>query len=214
MSQVLAIGMIVAVAGGGIFGSNLLHDRGAPNAIVRAATGMAGGFAFLLAALLLDGWIAVALSAAMALFILTLRLGHRRSLRGLHGDIRRNWGEVTYPLAGAFSLGIGGIALDSQWLGFLPIAFMAWGDNTAGMARGSIWRSYSTRHLPSVAMLAVGLALALIAQPYWIGAAGAVVATFAERPRIVSSRIWDDNIAVVGSSLGVMAAVGLATGSI
>jgi hypothetical protein len=41
-------------------------------------------------------------------------------------------------------------------------------------------------------------------EPFWMGAAGAFVATAAERFRPTSPRAWDDNLIVVAMSLAVM----------
>lgn len=215
MVTALNIGLVVAVSGTGLFGSNLLFDRGVPNPVARALSGIVGGVAYLLAWMLLDIWVAVGLSASMTLVILWLRLKRKNQLRGVLGDNERdNWGEVTFALAGTFSLAIGGGVLGSQWLALLPIAFMAWGDNIVGITRAVVWNSYEKRYHPSVAMLAVGLLLALIAEPYWIGAIGALVAAPAERYKIFARAPWDDNIEIVVSTLVVMGVLGVVTGSV
>lgn len=215
MATALHIGLVVAISGTGLFGSNILYDRGVPNPVARALTGMIGGVAFLLALLLLDTWVAVALSVSMALAITWIRLKRKSHLRGVLGDNERdNWGEVTFVVAGAFSLAIGGGVFGSQWLAFLPIAFMAWGDNTVGITRATIWRTYESRYMPTLAMFGIGLLLAVMAEPFWIGATGAAVATLAERYRVIAGAPWDDNIAIVVVSLIVMGSLALVTGNV
>ena len=86
----------------------------------------------------------------------------------------------------------------------MPIGFMAWGDNVVGLTRVTIWRGRMARVWPSIAMLGVCLVAALLFQPYWIGAVGALAATAAERFRPIANSIWDDNWAIVAASLAVM----------
>ena len=141
----------------------------------------------------------------MALFILAVRLGFRRGLRGVEGNLpTQAWAEVTYALGGTASLAAGWGVLGDRWLAFLPIAFMAWGDSAAGLLRATIWRGTVASIWPSVAMLGVCLAAAAFYEPYWIGALGALVASTAERRRPMVLRVWDDNLHVVAASLAVM----------
>ena len=162
--------------------------------------------AFLIAVLWLDPWTAVALSGVLTLAILVLRLGFRRGLRGVRGSLSTQaWVEITYPAAGTVSLAVGWLLLGDRWLAFVPIAFMAWGDSFAGLARElSISLGRRLGVWPSAAMLTCCLATGLLFQPYWIAALGAISATAAERfcPRVHSVR--DDNWAVVAASLAVM----------
>ena len=178
---------IVLLALSGLVASNLLYDLGAPNSVSRRAAHILGGAAFLFAVLWLDAWTAITLSDVLALLILALRLGFRRGLRGVSRSVStRDWAEIAYPIAGTASLAVGWGLLGDRWLAFLPIAFMAWGDsmaglvrdairrgNMAGLVRAAIWRGNMAIVLPSVAMLGVCLAAALLFQPYWIGALGA-----------------------------------------
>ncbi len=56
----------------------------------------------------LGPWTTTALSGALSLFILVLRLGFRRGLRGVRCSLPTQvWAEVTYPLAGTVSLAAG-----------------------------------------------------------------------------------------------------------
>ena len=206
LGQAFAAAGVVIVALGGLVASNLLVDRGLDASFARRVPGALGGVAFLIAVLWLDPRTAIALSSALTLAMLALRLGFRRGLRGVGGSLPTQvWAEITYPAAGTVSLAVGWLLLGDRWLAFLPIAFMAWGDSFAGLARQlSMSLGRRVGHWPSAAMLTCCLATGLLFQPYWIAALGAISATAAERfcPRVLSVR--DDNWAVVAASLAVM----------
>ncbi len=206
LNQAYAATGVVTLATAGLLASNFLFDKGLDASLSRRVPGVLGGFAFLVAVLWLGPWTATALSGALTLFILVLRLGFRRGLRGVRGSLPTQvWAEVTYPLAGTVSLAVGWGLLGDRWLAFVPIAFMAWGDSVAGLTRDfSHRRGRDVEIVPSTAMLASCLAIGVLFQPYWIGALGATFAAAAERfsPRVLSVR--DDNWAVVAASLAVM----------
>ena len=223
MDLALAISGIIVLSLCGLVGANLLYDRGAPDSLPRRVAHALGGAAFLLAVLWLEAWTAVALSGALALSVVALRLGYPRGLRGLRRSVESgDWAETAFLIAATASLAIGWALLGDRWLGFAPIAFMAWGDTVAGLTRSVIrrggrpallrarvWRIDLAEVWPSTAMLGVCLAAALLFQPYWVGASGAIVATAAERSRLVAHRIWDDNWlpddpVIVAGSLAVM----------
>lgn len=199
---VVAIGFLALL---GLAASNHLYDRGVPQGISRCVAPAAGGGAFLVAVLLLDARTAILVSGAMTLFIIALRLGFRRGLRGVAADRpTQAWAELIYPLAGTACLAVGWGLLGDKWLAFVPISFMAFGDNVAGLARASIWRGNAASIWPSLAMLAVCLMMAAFFQPYWIGAVGSVVATAVERFRPTAHGLWDDNWVIVAASLATM----------
>ena len=205
MEQAFAVTGSVLVALAGLVVSNILYDRGVDSALSRCVASALGGAAFLIAVLWLDAWTAVALSGILTLFILILRLGFRRGLRGAKGSLpSQAWGEITYPMAGVAALAIGWGLLGDKWLAFVPIAFMAWGDTAAGLVRATTRGRKVSSIWPSFAMLGVCLVAARLFQPYWIGAAGAIIATAAERlvPRLAT--VWDDNLTVVPASLTIM----------
>ena len=220
MNQAHAATAIGLLACSGLVASNLLYDLGAPDRLPRRAAHVLGGVAYLMAVLWLDALTAITLSGALALCIVALRLGFRRGLRGLsRSDSTQDWAEVVFPVAGTVSLAVGWGLLGDRWLAFLPIAFMAWGDSVAGLVRGAgIWRGKEIgKWPPSIAMLGVCLAVAVLFQPFWIGALGAVAATIAERFRLIAHRLWDDNWVpddpvIVGASLAVMGVLARAPG--
>ncbi len=200
----LAIGVAMLV-GAGLGLSNLLPDRGVPRSLARYVAPWCAGVAFLFAALWLEPGIAIPLAVVLTTMLVVLKAFRRTVLRGVEGELASQaWSEITFGLAGVASLAVGWGWLGDPWLGFLPIAFMAWGDSTAGLARATLWRSNVASVWPSLGMAAVCLGAAFLYQPYWIGAVGAVAATIAERKRPRLGVWWDDNAQVVAVSLATM----------
>ena len=206
MNQAYAVTAIILLALLGLMAANLLYDHGVPKHLCRSIAPVLGGVAYLVSVLWLEAGTAIALSGALTMSVLALRLGFRQGLRGVAGNApTQAWAEIAYPIAGTASLGVGWGLLGDKWLAFVPISFMAFGDALAGLTRASLRRGESVSTLPSIAMLGVSLAIAALFQPYWIGALGAVTATAAERFRPTAHRLWDDNLAAVTASLTVMA---------
>jgi dolichol kinase len=197
---------IMTIAVAGLVGSNLLYDRGIPNNLSRRFAPVMGGLAYLGAILWLDKWTAFAVSVTLTLLIIAFRLGFRRGLRGVRGTHPAQiWAEITYPVAGTLSLFIGWGLIGNKWLAFLPIAFMAWGDTSAGIAREAIGLDIKKSAWHMGVMLAVCLIVAAVwYRPFWIGAVGAAVATLAERFRPGVLGYWDDNLNIIVASLAIM----------
>jgi len=205
LNQVYATGGVIILALASIVISNLLHNRGVDSSLSRCLAGALGGAALLMAVLWLDRWTAILVSGVMTLMILAVRLRFPQVLQGTSGRrLDQAWAEVTYALGGTVSLAIGWGLLEDRWLAFIPISFMAWGDNAAGFARASIWQGHPASPWPSIVMLVVCLGAAAFFQPFWVGALGAVMATAVERYRPLFIRFCDDNLLVVLSSLAVM----------
>ncbi len=198
---------VVALALLGVRGSNFLRDRGFPNSLSRRFAPTIGGLAYLASVALLDVWIAIAVSATITVFITVVRLLFRSGLRGVRGThSAQAWAEITYPLAGTLSLVVGWGILGDKWLGFIPTAFMAWGDTAAGLVRDTASPKRSPTVVSMSAMLVVCVgAAAVFFRPLWIGVVGGVVATLAERFRPGILGFWDDNVYIVATSLAVMA---------
>ncbi len=184
--------------------ANRLRDHGVAVGVSRRVAGSIGGLAFLVAIITLDASVAVILMLSIAAGIALLRWFACSHVRGLRQKSGNRWGEVAYALAGAVSLLVGWKLLGDRWLGFVPISFMAWGDNVAGITREYARSSRGMGAWPSVAMLATCLLLAFLYKPYWIAAAGALAAVIVERFRPTPHPIWDDNWAIVGAALAVM----------
>jgi len=204
-NQIYATGVVVMLAFIGIAGSNYLDDHKVPHWLSRRFAPVAGGLAYLVAVLWLKAYIAISVTGILTILIAVLRLGFRRGLRGVRGNHRnQDWAEITYPVAGTLSLVVGWGIFGDRWLAFLPVAFMAWGDSIAGLARDTIWHNHPVSIWPLVAMLVVCLGAAALYHPYWVGAAGAVIGTVAERYRPGGFRFWDDNLNIVAASLITM----------
>jgi hypothetical protein len=193
----------------GLIGSNFLYDLGVPNAMARRFAPVIGGLAYLAAVTWLEVRPAIAVSGILTVLILLFRSGFRSRLRGVRGaHPAQQWAEVTYPLVGTLSLYFGWFLQGDRWLAFLPIAFMAWGDTMAGLARNTL----SPNNAPSLLTMGAMFSVCLIAagiffRPFWIGAAGAVAATLAERYRPGFSRVLGDNPNIVAASLIVLVAL-------
>ena len=201
---------VAMLVGAGLGLSNLMHDRGVPRSLARYVAPWCAGAAFLIAALWLDPGVAIPLAVVLTAMLLVLKVSWRTALRGVEGELTSQAGsEVTFGLAGVASLAVGWGWLGDPWLGFLPIAFVAWGDSTAGLARAILWRSNVVSMWPSMGMAVVCLGAALLYQPYWIGAIGAVAAAIAERKRPRLGVWWDDNAQVVAVALTTMVALTL-----
>ena len=206
IAQALGVVGIAGLALLGLLAANFLRDRGVDASVSRRVAAVLGGGAYLIAVLALDAWTATALSGAIALLVLALRLRFRQQLRGVSGAAgAERWGEIAYPLAGAASIAVGWGVLGDRWLAFVPIAFMAWGDNAAGFVRARVPSALKRNPWASATMLAACLSAATLYQPYWVGVAGALAATAAEGFRPIGHPLWDDNWTIVAASLSVMA---------
>ena len=209
--ETCAVGGVVGLAMAGLIGSKVMRARQVPGFWARRAASAAGGLAYLIAVLWLDVAVALVVLGALTLLVLLLRITGGVALQGVRGNrSSQAWSEVTYPVAGTLSLAVGWGLLGDKWLGFAPVAFMAWGDNACGLVRDTCG-DWIARAWPSAAMLAVCLGVAGLIQPYWIGTLGAVAATVAERFR-PPVPIWDDNLNLVAASLAVMAVVSKTAG--
>ncbi len=202
VSVAVSLAMLV---GAGLGLSNLLRDREIPRPLARYVAPWTTGGAFLMAVLWLEPVVAITLASVLTVMMVTLKGLRRTALRGVEGEFAsQKWSEITFGLAGTASLVVGWGLLGDPWLGFLPIAFMAWGDSTSGFVRATYYRSNFSSWWPSLGMMLICLGAALLYAPYWIGVVGAVAATMAERKRPRLGAWWDDNANVVTVSLATM----------
>lgn len=208
MNQTFSIAVVAVLAGVGLGLSILGHRRGTPAnwSPLRCLAGMVGGVAFLVQITWLDAWTAVIVSGVLTLLVTIVRIGRRRGEPSSSHPVQ-SWAEVTYAVAGTGSLAIAWGMMGNRWLAFVPISFMAWGDNTAGITRATIWRHQPASRCPSLCMLGVCLCSSLLFHPWWIGATAGLAATLTERyrPRLIG---WlDDNPIIVAVSLALMTAI-------
>ena len=193
------------VAAGGILAANRLHAQGWSHYVSRKIGHIGGGVAYLILALWVDRWPAIAMVAGAAVVMVAVRIWKPGWLRGVGGTGRAHtYAEVSYALAGAASFAIGWGIFNDRWLALAPVLFMAWGDSATGIVRSIVVRREEKHWSGSVACLAVCSLIALLIQPFWIGLAGAVVATAVERWTGLARGWIDDNWTIVAASLAVM----------
>jgi hypothetical protein len=206
VKQICGSMAVVALALGALILANFLRDRGAAPWVPRRLAAALGGATFLAAVLWLEAGTAIGVLGALTIGIAAVHWRRRQGLRGVNGDRPgQNWSEVTFAGLGTLSLSVGWGLMGDKWMGFLPAAFMAWGDSAAGIMREISRSHHVTRIWPLAAMAAVCLAAAVLYQPYWTGAVGAIAATTVEgyRPKI---KFWDDNLNIAAAALLAMAA--------
>jgi hypothetical protein len=206
LNEITAVAIVAAIACAGLGLSMLGHrlENRIERSPLRCLAGMVGGLAFLAQVEWLDAWTAVSVSGVLTLLVSAVRIA-RGSPAAAPGRPEQSWAEVTFALSGTASLAVGWGMLGNEWLAFVPIAFMAWGDNAAGLARSTVWKDDPASLLPSFWMLAVCLASSLLFHPWFIGAGAGLLATLAERYRLRLIRWCDDNPVIVASSLGTVA---------
>jgi hypothetical protein len=206
LNEITAIAIVAAIACAGLGLSMLGHrlENRTERSPLRCLAGMLGGLAFLAQVEWLDPWTAVSVSGVLTLIVSAVRIA-RGFPAAAPGRPEQSWAEVTFAFSGTASLAGGWGMLGNGWLAFVPIAFMAWGDNAAGLARSTVWKDDPASILPSFCMLAVCLASSLLFHPWFIGAGAGLLATLAERYRLRLIRWCDDNPVIVASSLGTMA---------
>jgi hypothetical protein len=205
LERALSITLAFLLAGIGLGFSMLAHrqiniDRPSP---WRSVAGIVGGFSFLVQVLWLDAWTAVTISGILTVFVTIIWM--LRKKKTIYARPEQSRAEVTYAIAGTISLVISWAILGNRWLAFIPISFMAWGDNVAGLSRTTLFRDHPASFYPSLCMLGVCTISSYLMQPWWIGGIGGLVATIIERYRPRYIRSCDDNPIELGLSLLVMA---------
>ena len=195
----------------GFWYSNIIYDYKVPQYLTRKVGHLAGGTTLLLLALLYDSWQwPLILAAAFTAMLLGARFIRGSLFRGIGGTGRPvAFAEVWFPAVSVVSIAVGWAWLGDRWLAILPTLFMAYGDAVTGLTRSVVYNREFKGNMGSVAMLGACLLLVwCFYQPFWIGAAGAVAATLAERFTPMSHGFWDDNWSIVLASLLVMSLLG------
>ena len=213
LGQICGICIVSGLSMTGIILGNKLLDRFEAAFLSRRLVSITGGVVYLVAVLLLDKFVALITIGTITILVILLRLSFRHWLRGaLRNPSARDYSEITYLGAGILSLSIGWGVFGNKWLAFLPVAFIAWGDDAAGLARDTVCKGKRSRFWPSLVMLITCTGIAFFYHPFWISAIGAVTATIAERSRINFVKYWDDNINIVVFSMVAMVVLEKLTG--
>ena len=197
--------LVVAIVLIGFYFSNRLFDRGVPQYLSRKCGHFFGGVAYLISPFLFEeAWIPVGLSFAFAMLLLAARLKRPQTFRGVGGSGRQNaLAEIFFPVSGTVSLVIGWGVLGNPWLGVVPCLFMAFGDCFTGVTRAMVYHEEVKGFWGSIAMLCVCLMVAVLMDPYWVGALGALAAVLVER--FTFTREWiDDNLTIPIGALVIM----------
>ena len=209
VSSPVAIGLVLLIVGAGLGLANALRDRGAPDGVTRWVASVAGGLAYVVAIAWLDPITAIAVSALCALVLALLRAKGATFLRGLRASAaEQSRAELGYPAAATAALALGWATHHGPWLSFAAIAFMAWGDASAGLVRRLLPPGRSQSVAASAAMLCVCALTAALFYRSLAGFAAAVLASVAEAVWPFARSRISDNWAVVASGLGVMIFLG------
>lgn len=199
---ILVTGLVLV----GLYVANRLYDYGVPHWFSRKIGHFAGGGGYLIFPFVFSQpWWPIILSTSFTVLLLVARMLRPRTFRGVGGSARLHaMAEINFPIAGTVSLIVLWAWLDEPLFAILPPCFLGFGDAVTGVLRSAMYDRETKGNVGSVAMLATCLVLAYLASPYWIGAAGAAVATVAEK--VTPARTWvDDNLTLTLASVVVIA---------
>lgn len=200
------IPFVLLLTGAGLLGlymANLAYDHGMPQYLSRKIGHLGGGVVFLLSPLLFSSfqW---PFRVVVAFTVLLLATHGTSLFRGVGGSARPGaLAEVHFPATGVLLIGTLWGVLNEPWLATVPLLFMAFGDAVTGLIRSAVYNKEVKGVWGSLGMVMVCLLLASFITPYWIGIAGAVTATLAEK-FTKTSRFFDDNLTIPLSSALVM----------
>lgn len=192
--------------------ANLFYDYGIPQYISRKLGHLGGCVGFLLCPLLFSSfWWPLILTAGFTALLLYARMFRPDTFRGVGGSGRiEALAEIHFPATGIVLIGVLWGMMGEAWLAIVPLTFMGGGDAVTGLIRSKVYGREVKGGWGSLGMLATCLILAYFIQPYWIGAAGAVVAVIAER-FTKTTKYCDDNLTIPLSSGLVMGLLYVAT---
>jgi dolichol kinase len=199
--------LIIALVLVGLYMANVAYDKGVPHWESRKWSHISGGYAYLLLGLLTDSAIyGIVVSSGFGVLLVGARWLRPAFFRGTGGSGRGHaYAECWFPFAGTLCFVVGWLWLGNPWLAIVPCLFLAWGDAVTGLVRSRYLKAEAKGDWGSVACLVTCLLVAMLFQPYWIGALGAVVATGAEKFTPLSKGFWDDNWTIPIVSLIFMA---------
>lgn len=189
----------------GLYLANLFYDYAVPQYISRKVGHLGGAVAFLLFPFLFETFIwPLLLTAGFTGLLLYARMRNPTLFRGVGGSGRPDaLAEIHFPATGIVLIGICWGALGYPWLAIIPLTFMGAGDAVTGLIRSAVYKREVKGNWGSAGMLVTCLVLAYFIEPYWIGAAGALVAVLAER-FTKTRRYVDDNLTIPLASAASM----------
>ena len=198
----------VLIAGAALLGlylANLFYDYNIPQYLSRKLGHLGGAVAFLLCPLLFSSfWWPLILTTGFTILLLYARLAKPDTFRGVGGSGRpQALAEIHFPATGIVLISVLWGIFNQPWLAIIPLTFMGAGDAITGLIRSKVYGREVKGNWGSVGMLFTCLILAYLIRPYWIGAAGAVIATLAERFTKTTAHI-DDNFSIPLASALVM----------
>ena len=200
---------VILISGAALLGlylANLFWDYGIPQYLSRKLGHLGGCVGFLLCPLLFSTfWWPLILTTGFTLLLLYARLFKPQTFRGVGGSGRpQALAEIHFPATGIVLIGICWGILGEPWLAIVPLCFMGGGDAVTGLIRSKVYGREVKGVIGSIGMLVVSLTLAYFIEPYWVGVAGAITATLAEK-YTKTTRYVDDNLTIPLSSAFVMA---------
>lgn len=209
--MIAKIPFVILIAGAALIGlylSNLFYDYHIPQYISRKLGHLGGCVGFLLCPLLFDSfWWPLILTSGFTGLLLYARWRRPDTFRGVGGSGRPEaLAEIHFPATGIVLIGILWGLFNQPWLAIVPLTFMGGGDAVTGLIRSRVYGREIKGAWGSVGMLITCLILAYFIKPYWIGAAGAVTATVAER-FTPTTKYTDDNLSIPLASATVMTAL-------
>ena len=199
---------LIMVGGAGFLGlylANLFYDYHIPQYISRKIGHLGGCVGFLLCPLLFSSfWWPLIATAGFTGLLLYARMLQPTLFRGVGGSGRLDaLAEIHFPATGVILIVVSWGILGYPWLAIIPLTFMGAGDAVTGLIRSAVYKREVKGNWGTVGMLVTCLVLAYFVEPYYVGVAGAVTATLAER-FTRTTRFVDDNLTIPLVSGAVM----------
>ena len=190
----------ILIAGAALLGlylANLFYDYKIPQYISRKLGHLGGAVGFLLCPFLFTSfWWPFILTIVFTGMLLYARMFRPETFRGVGGSGRiEAFAEIHFPATGVVLIGVLWGIFGQPWLAIIPLTFMGAGDAVTGLIRSAVYHREVKGTWGSLGMLITCLVLAYFVQPYWLGVAGAVAATLAEK-FTPTRHFIDDNLTI------------------
>lgn len=198
--MIAEIPYVILIAGAALVGlylANLFYDYKIPQYLSRKLGHLGGCVGFLLCPLLFSSfWWPLILTTGFTALLLYARVFRPTTFRGVGGSGRLGaLAEIHFPATGIVLIGILWGLLGEPWLAIVPLTFMGAGDAITGLIRSRVYGREVKGNWGSLGMLATCLILAYFIEPYFVGMAGAVTATLAEK-YTKTTKYVDDNLTI------------------